>query len=247
MTEALITSGILSCIVVIALCGTHALNGIARQMSLAIAPLVGVGYCSMLFFASTTQEDSAVHGHAIAFIPSLALTLIITAVVAVMIGLISFRMRGVGALIPTIISSIIVLFILGETHFNNKGHIRLTKLKLGDVDFHHLSMGGHTFSASTSFLILSVFFALFTMIYTANILRSPLARSMRVVAANESDAKANAISPLSSTLSAYATSGLAAAIAGSLLAYCQHSASLTAVNVWDCAFGIGLSAAIVLI
>lgn len=219
MTNHIVFAFTFAGIFVIAGCGLFVLTGMSRQVSIAQGAYMALGAgVTCALSRSPHPSGHAIGGMGYSYFLSLLLSGVIVGGAAAILGAVFFRFRGTTAIIGSYLISFFILFFIYQSSVLNTKILSgsSTKVQIGAVDFTHLVMMGHHFTQQSGLLMFIALFVLAAVGYTYNVSRSPLSRSMKAVAENESASKTYAISPLRVIPASHFICGVFAGVSGGL-------------------------------
>ena len=176
----------------------NVLMGFSGLVSMAHAAFFGIGgYASAIL---TTR-------HGLSFWMALPLATLITALVALVIGVPSFRTRGIYYIIVTI-----AFQLIASELFDNWSSMTGGGLGLKGIP----RPGGAIFLTRLGYYYLTLTVALGAHLLVVRVLRSPLGRALSAIRDNETKALMMGVSPLRYKLFAFVFASALAGVAGSL-------------------------------
>jgi branched-chain amino acid transport system permease protein len=176
----------------------NVLMGFSGLVSMAHAAFFGIGgYASAIL---TTR-------HGLSFWMALPLATLITALVALVIGVPSFRTRGIYYIIVTI-----AFQLIASELFDNWSSMTGGGLGLKGIP----RPGGALFLTRLGYYYLTLTVALGAHLLVVRVLRSPLGRALSAIRDNETKALMMGVSPLRYKLFAFVFASALAGVAGSL-------------------------------
>lgn len=201
------------------------LTGFVGQLSLMPATFVGVGA-----FASADLVSRL----ATPFWGAVPLAALITVPVALVIGMVSLRLKGLYLAIMTLVfADVVQEFLFKQAWFTGEG---------GAVPAGRPHLGGVDFRSDKSYYLLVLAFVAGFLLLVWNFSRSRSARACFAVRDNEAAAQALGINVAKYKLMAFALHGFIAGFAGALFAHWQTSVSAGGQRP---AFGLEVSLSIV--
>jgi branched-chain amino acid transport system permease protein len=176
----------------------NVLMGFSGLVSMAHAAFFGIGgYASAIL---TTR-------HGLSFWVALPLATLITALVALVIGVPSFRTRGIYYIIVTIAFQLIASEVFDNWSSMTGGGLGLKGIP---------RPGGAIFLTRLGYYYLTLAVALGAHLLVVRVLRSPLGRALSAIRDNETKALMMGVSPLRYKLFAFVFASALAGVAGSL-------------------------------
>jgi branched-chain amino acid transport system permease protein len=188
------------------------LMGYAGLVSIAHAAFFGIGgYASAILALK----------HGVPFWGALALAPLVTAVVALGIGLPSFRTRGIYYIIVTVAFQLIASEVFDNWYAMTGGGLGLRGVpRPGPVPF----LPGVRFDTAPAYYYLVLVIAASVQALMAAIVRSPLGRTLMAVRDNETKALMLGLKPLGPKTLAFVVASAIAGLAGSLYVhYLQYA------------------------
>ncbi|MFA5890506.1 MAG: branched-chain amino acid ABC transporter permease [Actinomycetota bacterium] len=184
------------------------LTGYVGQLSLMPATFVGVGA-----FASADLVSRL----ATPFWVAVPLAALVTVPVALVIGIVALRLKGLYLAIMTLVfADVLQEFLFKQSWFAGEG---------GSVDAPRPFLAGIDFKSDKVYYFLVVIVAMVFVVLVRNFSRSRSARACYAVRDNESTAQALGINVAKYKLMAFALHGFIAGFAGALFAHWQWSVS----------------------
>ena len=193
----------IAAIVFIAVMGLDVLMGFAGQISLGHAAFVAIGGYGAAI-ATVHYHQSPLAGIAIGLVASLAC--------AVVLSLITVRLRGIYMALATLAFGLLVDSLA-------VGLSELTGGPSGLTGVPHFSLAGYTFADARANYYLVWGIALVVFVLLANALRSDFGRALRAIRTDQTAALALGIDVPRYKLYAFLISAACASLAGSLYAY----------------------------
>jgi branched-chain amino acid transport system permease protein len=176
----------------------NVLMGFSGLVSMAHAAFFGIGgYASAILTAR----------HGVSFWLALPLAMLATAVIALGIGLPSFRTRGIYYIIVTIAFQLIASEVFDNWSSMTGGGLGLKGIP---------RPAGAIFSTRTGYYYLTLVIALGAHLLIVRVLRSPFGRALSAVRDNETKALMMGVSPLGYKLFAFVFASALAGVAGTL-------------------------------
>jgi branched-chain amino acid transport system permease protein len=215
--DLLIFAGIY-CLITI---GLSLLMGYAGQISLGQAAFYGIGaYISAILTATYGLNPWL----------CMVIGMIVAAIVAIMVGVPSLKLRGHYLAMATLAFGIIVFII-----FNEEGE--LTGGPDGMSGIPGLSLFGFEFDSIEKYYYLVWFFVFLAFIFTINVIQSRSGRALRAIHASEAASKAMGIDVSRFKIMVFVYSAILASLAGSLYA---HYMNFINPSTFDLFFSIKL-------
>lgn len=184
------------------------LTGYVGQLSLMPATFVGVGAFTSAALVSRLATP---------FWGAVPLATIITVPVALVIGIVALRLKGLYLAIMTLVfADVVEQFLFKQTWFTGEG---------GSADAPRPRLGSIDFSSDKAYYVLVAVVAVGLVILLRNFSRSRTARALYAVRDNEPGAQALGVNVAKYKLMAFALHGLIAGLAGSMFAHWQTSVS----------------------
>lgn len=209
----------------IAALGLNILLGYAGLVSLGTAGFMGVG----AYLAAIFTVDFGM-----GFFASFVLTIVITSLLGVVVGLVSLRIEGFFLAIATLaIAEVLRQGFIEFVQFTNAFGGR-------SADYPHIF--GHTLSRNGTFWLLVAFLVLF-MIISHNIQNSYIGRALSAMRGSEAAAAAMGVNIFKYRLVAFA---IATAYAGASGVLYMHFIRFTFPNTWVLTLSLTLFAAVII-
>lgn len=195
----LVIIGIYS-ILVIGLC---LLMGFAGQVSLGHAAFYGLGaYGSGILTAKLAWAP----------FPAMLAAALLTGGVALVIGLITLRLKEHYLALATLGAGVIIYIFFNE-------QVELTGGPSGFSGIPYFSIGGWSFDTEISYYYLVWFFLLFAVLFARNVVKSRIGRALRALHSSETGALCMGIPAFRYKVQIFVVSAVYASIAGSLYAH----------------------------
>lgn len=187
---------------VIGAIGLNILTGFAGQISLGHGAFIGVGAYACAYFTSNLHMS---------FWIAMPLAGLVTALVGMIFGIPSLRLKGLYLAIATLAAQFIIEYVI--VHWESVTNGVLGKL----VDSPHI--GSFAFNTDKSYFYLSLTIAIILTIFAKNIIRTKTGRAFVSVRDNYIAAEIIGVNIFKYKLIAFAISSFYAGIAGSLWAH----------------------------
>jgi branched-chain amino acid transport system permease protein len=205
--------------------GLNLLMGYAGLVSLGTAAFMGVGAYLAAFLTQDLGMD---------FLPSIILTVIVTSLLGIVVGLISLRVEGFFLAMATLaVAEILRQIFIEFTSFTGS----FVGRNAGFPVFF-----GYTFNRNQTFLLLVVFLVI-AMFVTHNFANSYTGRALSAMRGSEAAASAMGINIFRYRLIAFSVSTAFAGLGGALY---MHFIRFTFPNVWMFSLALMLVAAVVI-
>ena len=205
--------------------GLNVLMGYAGLVSLGTAGFMGVGAYLTAFF---TQDLG------FGFLPSLLLTMVITSVLGILVGLISLRVEGFFLAMATLAVAEILRQVFIEFSAFTNGFSGKTA---GFPSFFGVSL-----TRNTTFILLVVFLVI-AMVVTHNLAHGYIGRALSAMRGSEAAASAMGVNVFKYRLIAFAVSTAYAGLGGILY---MHFIRFTLPTTWVFTMSLMLFAAVVI-
>ena len=205
--------------------GLNLLMGYAGLVSLGTAAFMGVG----AYFAAFFTQDLGM-----GFMTSLLLTLVVTSILGIIVGLVSLRVEGFFLAMATLaIAEILRQVFIEFMAFTNS---------FGGRTANFPSFFGYTLNRDETFILL-VAFLVIAMIITHNFINSHTGRALSAMRGSTAAASAMGINIFKYRLIAFAVSTAYAGLGGVLY---MHFIRFTFPNTWVFTMSLMLSATVVI-
>lgn len=182
--------------------GLNILTGYTGQISIGVGAFLGVGGYTSAILTSTLG---------LSFWIALPFAGIATAIVGGLFGIPSLRLKGLYLAIATLAAQVIILFVISRWD-------SLTGGTAGMV-LSRPSVGGFSFSSTTSYYYLCVAILILTAMYTLNLVRTRTGRAFLAVRDRDVAAEIMGINLFKYKVMSFAISSFFVGIAGALLAH----------------------------
>jgi branched-chain amino acid transport system permease protein len=210
-------------ITVIAVLGLNILTGMAGQVSLGHSAFIMVGAFTTGIFMTNANWP---------FWAALPVSAQLTAVLGLIVGAPSLRLKGFYLAVATLAFFLIAQFIIRV--IPNSGGVA------GVIGIASPSIGNLVLSTETGWYYLILIFLLLFIFFSVNLTRSRLGRAFFAVRDNEKSAASMGIQAYTTKLRAFCLGSLFAGVAGSLLASYMTVVRLDMFNMWDSIWYIGM-------
>ncbi len=201
-SKYLLYVGNIMAIGVIGAIGLNILTGFAGQISLGHGAFIGVGAYACAYFTSDLGMS---------FWVAMPLAGVVTAVIGMIFGIPSLRLKGLYLAIATLAAQFIIEYVI--VHWDKVTNGVLGKL----VDSPHI--GSFVFNTDKSYFYLSITIAIIMTIFAKNIIRTKTGRAFVSIRDNYIAAEIIGVDIFKYKLLAFAISSFYAGIAGSLWAH----------------------------
>lgn len=239
MTSYLITAFSIAGVFIIVGSAYYVLTGLTGQFALSQAAYMALGASVCAYFARDINDSPA--GKGFDFGVAFLIAVCITAIIGAVCGLLTVRLNGAQNITASLIISTIILYIIANTQslLNADGKIVVNKhINFGSQDFNNLKLAGYQFSSESSVLLLIIIAVLIVVIYTVNISKSPLGRSMRAVRDNPRAAMTCAVPVNHTIVNAHFIAALFSGAAGALYVYLFPLLTIDPLDPIFGAFGV---------
>ncbi|SOB98446.1 amino acid/amide ABC transporter membrane protein 2 (HAAT family) [Ureibacillus xyleni] len=183
--------------------GLTTLTGYAGQISLGHAAFYGIGAYSSAVLTGTYGLNPWV---------AIIIGAIISAVVALIVGIPTFKLKGYYLALATLGFGIIVYTLFKELS-------TITGGSNGFFGIPPISLFGFEFITDTSYFYLIWIFVFFAILFTRNIIHSRIGRGLRSIEGSEIAADAVGVNLMNYKLQIFVLSAIFASVSGSLLAH----------------------------
>ncbi|MCL2188010.1 MAG: branched-chain amino acid ABC transporter permease [Defluviitaleaceae bacterium] len=205
--------------------GLNLLMGYAGLVSLGTAAFMGVGAYLTAFFTQDLGMD---------FLPSIVLTVVITSILGILVGLLSLRVEGFFLAMATLaVAEILRQVFIEFTGFTNSFVGRTANFP---------EFFGFTMNRNQTFILLVVFLVL-AMFVTQSFANSYTGRALSAMRGSEAAASAMGINIFKYRLIAFSVSTAYAGLGGALY---MHFIRFTFPNVWMFTLSLMLFAVVVI-
>jgi branched-chain amino acid transport system permease protein len=210
-------------ITIIAVLGLNIITGMAGQVSMGHAAFVMVG-------AFTT--GALIEGLNWPFWGALPAAAMVTAIVGMIVGAPSLRLKGFYLAVATLAFFLIAQYIIRNLDITGKAS--------GLMEINAPSIGSLVINTDTGWYFLITLFMLLFTFFSVNLGRSRLGRSFMAVRDNDATAASLGIQAYSTKLRAFFIGSLFAGAAGGLLAGYMTVVRLDQFSMWDSIWYLGM-------
>ncbi len=210
-------------ITIIAVLGLNIMTGMAGQTSMGHAAFVMVGAFTTGVFITQFNWP---------FWAALPVSALITAIVGMIVGAPSLRLKGFYLAVATLAFFLIAQYIIRNLDITGKAS--------GLMGIASPSIGGLVFNNDTSWYFLILAFTLVFIFFSVNLTRSRLGRAFFAVRDNDTTAASLGIRAYSTKLRAFFIGSLFAGVAGGILASYMTVVRLDQFNMWDSIWYLGM-------
>jgi branched-chain amino acid transport system permease protein len=210
-------------ITVIAVLGLNIITGMAGQVSLGHAAFIMVGAYTTGILMNVSNWP---------FWGALPVSALLTAVIGMIVGAPSLRLRGFYLAVATLAFFLIAQFIIRN--------LPMAGGVTGLIGIAPPAIGGFIISSETGWYYLILAFMLLFIFFSVNLTRSRLGRAFLAVRDNENTAASLGIKAYSTKLRAFFIGSLFAGVAGSLLSSYMTVTRLEMFNMWDSIWYLGM-------
>lgn len=183
--------------------GLTTLTGYAGQISLGHAAFYGIGAYSSAILTGTYGFNSFL---------AIMIGAVISAIVALIVGIPTFRLKGYYLALATLGFGIIIFTLFKELS-------SITGGSNGFFGIPSISLFGFEFISDVSYFYLIWVFVLFAMLFMRNIIHSRIGRGLRSIEGSEIAADAVGVNLMNYKLQIFILSAIFASVSGSLLAH----------------------------